>query len=39
MVYMNGKNNLEPYALKNFHDMAEVGSAKDVNIVVEFLSR
>jgi hypothetical protein len=35
MVYMNGKNNLEPYALKNFHDMAEVGSTPEVNIVVE----
>ncbi len=35
MIYMNAKNNLEPYALKNFHDIAEVGSTEDVNILVE----
>jgi hypothetical protein len=35
MVYMNAKNNLEPFALDNFHDMAQVGGSKDVNLVVE----
>lgn len=36
MVYMNGKNNLEPDALDNFHSMAQVGSSSRVNFVVEF---
>lgn len=35
LVYINGKNNLEPDALSNFHAMAEVGSTKDVNIIAE----
>lgn len=35
MVYMNAKNNLEPYALKNFHSMAEVGSTAKVSIVAQ----
>jgi hypothetical protein len=35
MVYANGKNNLEQDALNNFHSMAQIGSTKDVNIVVE----
>jgi hypothetical protein len=35
MFYMNGKNNLEPDALDNFHSMAEVGSSDGVNFVVE----
>jgi hypothetical protein len=35
MVYMNGKNNLEPDVLNNFHNMASVGSSSAVNIVVE----
>jgi hypothetical protein len=36
MVYMNAKNNLEPDAIGNFLQMAEVGSSDKVNIVVEF---
>ncbi|WP_237478622.1 clostripain-related cysteine peptidase [Lichenibacterium dinghuense] len=35
MIFMNGKNNLEPDALDNFHDMAKVGSSDHVNFVVE----
>jgi hypothetical protein len=35
LVYMNAKNNLEPFALDNFHDMAQVGGSKDVNLIVE----
>ena len=30
MVYMNAKNNLEPFALDNFHDMAQVGGSKEI---------
>jgi hypothetical protein len=36
MVYMNGKNNLEPDAIANFLQMSEVGSSDAVNVVVEF---
>lgn len=35
MVYMNGKNNLEPDALNNFHAMARVGSTDKVAVVAE----
>ena len=35
MVYMNGKNNLEPFALNNFHSMAEVGSTPAVSVVAQ----
>jgi hypothetical protein len=35
MIFMNGKNNLEPAALENFAQMAEIGSSPQVNIVVE----
>lgn len=35
MVYMNAKNNLESFALDNFHDMAHFGGSKDVNLIVE----
>src|SRR3954469_9872954 len=35
LVYMNGKNNLEEYALSNFHDMGTIGSTPRVNIVVQ----
>ena len=35
MVYMNAKNDLEPAALTNFLQMAQVGSSDRVNIVVE----
>lgn len=35
MVYMNAKNNLEPFALSNFHSMAAVGSTSRVNLVAQ----
>jgi hypothetical protein len=35
MVFENGKNNLEPYAIKNFKQMENVGSSDKLNIVVE----
>lgn len=36
MVYLNGDNNLEPYAIRDFLEMAQVGSTRKVNIVVQF---
>lgn len=35
MVYVNGKNNLEEYALKDMNEMEMVGSSDQVNIVTE----
>ncbi len=35
MVFMNGDNNLDSFAIQNFLDMANVGSTRDVNIVVQ----
>lgn len=35
MVYMNAKNNLEPFALSNFHSMAAVGSTPKVSVVAQ----
>jgi hypothetical protein len=35
MVYMNAKNNLEPFALSNFHSMAAVGSTPNVSVVAQ----
>ena len=35
MVFINGKNNLEPFALKDMNEMELVGSSDKVNIVVE----
>ena len=35
MVYINAKNNLEPYAFLNLNQMEMVGSSDKVNIVVE----
>jgi hypothetical protein len=35
MVYVNGKNNLEPFAIKDINEMEQVGSTAKVNIVVE----
>jgi hypothetical protein len=35
LVFMNAKNNLEQDAFKNYWQMAQVGSSKDVNVVVE----
>ena len=36
MVYMDGDNNLEEFAIDNILEMAKVGSSSDVNIVVQF---
>jgi hypothetical protein len=36
MVFLNGDNNLEPFGLKDFEEMAQVGSTDKVNIVVQF---
>jgi Clostripain family len=36
MVFLNAKNNLEPFAFKNFEQMAKVGSTDKVNVLVEF---
>ena len=35
MVFINGKNNLEPYALKDMNEMEMVGSTDKMNVVVE----
>jgi Clostripain family len=35
MVFMNGDNNLEEFALRDFNEMAEIGSNADVNVVVQ----
>jgi len=35
MVYVNGKNNLEEYAFRNFFQMEQVGSNSDVKVVVQ----
>jgi Clostripain family len=35
MIYMNGKNNLEPDALNNFHAISSIGSTDKVALVVE----
>lgn len=36
MVFLNAKNNLEPFSFKNFEQMARVGSTRQVNVLVEF---
>ncbi len=36
LIFMNGDNNLEPDALLNFWQLAQVGSNNDVNVVVQF---
>jgi Clostripain family len=36
MVFLNAKNNLEPFSFKNFEQMAKVGSTDKVNVLVEF---
>lgn len=36
MVYKDGDNNLESYAIEDFLEMAQVGSDNNVNIVVQF---
>jgi hypothetical protein len=35
LVFMNGKNSLEPDVLNNFHSMAEVGSSERVTFLAE----
>jgi hypothetical protein len=35
LVFLNAKNNLEPFAFPNFAQMASIGSTKEVNLVVE----
>ena len=35
MVFVNGKNNLEPFALRDINEMEQVGSNAKLNIVVE----
>src|SRR5271170_114818 len=36
LIFMNGDNNLEPDALLNFGQLANVGSNQDVNVIVQF---
>src|SRR5262249_18740572 len=36
MVFLNAKNNLEPFSFSNFEQMASVGSTERVNVLVEF---
>ncbi len=36
MVFLNAKNNLEPFSFLNFDQMARVGSTDRVNVVVEY---
>ncbi len=36
LVYVQAKNNLSPFALKNFSDMASIGSNDNVNLVVQW---
>jgi hypothetical protein len=36
MVYLNGDNNLKPFALMNFKQMAKVGSTERIHVVVQF---
>lgn len=36
LVFLNAKNNLEPFSFLNFKQMAKVGSTDKVNILVEF---
>jgi hypothetical protein len=36
MVYLDGDNDLEKFAIDNFLDMAKVGSDANINIVVQF---
>lgn len=35
MVYINGKNNLEPFALLDMNEMEMVGSSDQINVVTE----
>ncbi len=35
MVFVNGKNNLAPYAVKDMNEMEQVGSTSRINVVTE----
>jgi hypothetical protein len=35
LVYINGKNNLAPFALKDMNEMEQVGSTAKINVVTE----
>ena len=35
LIFMNGKNDLEEFAIKDFLELAQVGSSKDVDFVVQ----
>lgn len=35
LIYMNGKNDLEEFAIEDFRELAKVGSTQDVNFVVQ----
>ena len=35
LVFLNAKNNLEPFAFSNFEQMASIGSTPEVKLVVE----
>ncbi|MGF6472580.1 hypothetical protein [Paraburkholderia youngii] len=36
LIFMNGKNDLEPFALQNWRQIANAGSTDEVAIAVEF---
>lgn len=36
LVFLNAKNNLEPFSFVNYKQMYQVGSTREVNILVEF---
>jgi hypothetical protein len=36
MIFLNADNNLEPFGLKDFREMAKIGSTDKVNVVVQF---
>ena len=36
MVFLNADNNLEPFGIRDFLEMAKVGSSERINIIVQF---
>ena len=38
MVFINGHNNLSPYALKDLNEMEMVGSTDQINLVTQWAS-
>jgi hypothetical protein len=36
MIFLNADNNLEPFGISDFREMANVGSSSDVNIALQF---